>query len=162
VASSSTFAAGFNEPAFRDAVRQTMLMGMPQDPADQLTWHWKRKKTYAPQDRIRKPYDWKQSPVTDQPGTTRLSDPGDDVEQSLVVPYALEFQPRITRNETSLGQFDNSHATITVLDDDYQQIKDASYATIAGATYEINFVGPPVGLFAVTVYQLYLQAVDES
>ena len=44
-----------------------MRMGMPQDPTEQVTWRWRRLRTYNPQDRIRKPYDWTQSPVTDAP-----------------------------------------------------------------------------------------------
>ena len=78
--------------------------------------------------------------------------------------YALEFAARSTAGaeETVLGTFNTSRAVVTLMDEDYEQIKDADYVTIAGATYEIDFVGPPLGMFAVTVYQIHLRAADET
>lgn len=156
MAGNSTFAAAFPEAVFRDAVRQTMRMGMPEDTAEQLTWHWRRVRTYNPQDRIHDPYDWTQTPVTDDAGNPAEPD-GD-----LIVDYALEFSARVPEGGTAAGVFNTSRAVVTLLDVDFDLVKDADFTTIAGAEYQIEFVGPPMGLFAVTVYEIHLRAVDEQ
>lgn len=155
--SESTFAAGFDEAGFREAIKQTMKMGMPEDPAQRLIWKWRRDRTYNPQDRIRKPYTWTQPPITDQPGNP------DEPDGELSVDYAMEFSARGSQGdaETALGRFNTSRATVTLMDQDYELIKDADYCILGGAEYEIDFVGPPMGLFAVTVFQVYIKARDE-
>jgi hypothetical protein len=51
---------------------------------------------------------------------------------------------------------------VTLLDVDYDIIKDADYATIGNTTYDIDFSGPPEGLFEVTVYTIYIRARDAA
>lgn len=157
MAAESAFASGFDEAGFRDAIEQTMLMGMPPDPADQLTWHWRRTREYDPQDRIKKPYDWTETPVVDQPGNP------DEPDGTLIVTYALEFQPRNYASGGSvLGTFNTSRAVVTLLDTEYEKVKDADFCTIGTSAYEIDYAGPAMGLFAVAVHQVYLTARDES
>lgn len=157
MASNSAFAGAFDEAAFRTNIRDTMRMGMPTDPAEQLTWRWKRVRTYNPQDRVAHPYDWTQTPTTDVPGNA------DEPDGELVVDYALEFSASIAaEGGTALGRFNTSRAVVTLIDADYELVKTADFATIAGAEYEIDFVSPPMGLFAVTVYQIHLRARDEQ
>jgi hypothetical protein len=152
----SAFASGFNEAAFRDAIRQTMRMGMPPVEADRLVWRWSRQRTYAPQDTARMPYDWTQVPATDDPGNP------DEEDGELVVDYALEFAGRGGGEGTAMGVFDNSRATVTLMDTEYELVKTADFATIGPNVYEIEFVAPVIGLFAVGVYQVFLKAQDES
>lgn len=161
MARSSAFASGFNEPATRDALLNTMLMGLPEDITERLTWYWSRDRTYEPADPAANPYDWSQPPVTDIPGNPALPDDGTD--QSLQVPYALEFSARPAGAATTvMGEIDTSRAVITLLDTDYVQIRSADYARIAGSRYRIQFTAPPVGLFGLTVYTVYLEAEDET
>ena len=161
VARSSSFAPSFNEPAFREAILNTMLMGMPEDPAERLTFVWRRDRTWAPDDPAGNPYDWTQTPVTDEPGNPTLSDDG--IEQTLQVPYALEFAAKATgAANTVFGEIDMSSATITLMDDAYEQIKTADYVTIGDTRYRIQFDAPAVGLFGVTVWTLYAQAEDST
>lgn len=132
-------------------------MGMPPNEGDQLTWYWKREKTFDPQDRTKNPYDWTEAPATDVPGNP------DEPDGSLVVDYALEFSARPAGSiDVALGQMDTSRAVVTVMDDDYEKIKTADYAMISNTIYDIDFSGPPLGLFAVGVHTLYLLARDEA
>lgn len=157
MAANSTFAAGFDEAAFREAIRQTMRMGMPPVEADQLTWHWKRDKTFAPQDSTRSPYDWTQTPVSDEPGNA--SEP----DGELIVDYAIEFSARTAGNvDITLGRIDPSRAVVTLMDEDFEQVRTADYCSIGNTIYDIDFSGPPMGLFAVGVVQVYLFARDEA
>jgi hypothetical protein len=154
VAGNSAFASGFDEAGFRTAIRETMRMGMPQDVAEQLVWKWSRTKTFTPQDRIKKPYDWTQNPVTDTPGNP------DEPDGELIVDYALEFTPR-RELQTDVGQFNLAQVIVTLMDADYEQIKTADYAMIGDVHYLIDYVGPPMGLFAATVFQVYLRPRDD-
>jgi hypothetical protein len=92
MAKSSSFSPSFDESAFRTAILNTMLMGIPEDPNERLTFWWRRDQTYSPDDAAGNPYDWTEPPITDLPGNPKLPEKG--VEQSLQVPYALEFSAR--------------------------------------------------------------------
>lgn len=155
----SAFAGGFDETTFRDAIQNTMLMGIPEDENERLTFWWNREQTYTPDDPAGNPYDWTATPVTDEPGNPAIADPG--TNQSLIVPYALEFSARPAgSSNTAFGEIDASRAVVTLMDGDFQQIHTADYATIGPTRYRIQFAGPPVGLFAVTVHQIFLEAED--
>ena len=161
MARSSSFASGFNETQTRDAILNTMLMGMPDDVAQQLTWYWRRDRTFSPDDPAGNPYDWTAPPIQDNPSNPDL--PDDGVDQSLVVPYALEFSARPAGSATTvLGDIDTSRAIVTLLDTYYTQIQTADYARIGDARYRIQFDAPPIGLFGMTVWQVYLEAEDEN
>jgi hypothetical protein len=161
MAGNSAFASDFDQTEWETTIRETMRMGMPEADEQKLTWWWKRERTYAPDDTAGNPYDWTDDPVTDDPGNTVLPDTGE--EQSLIVDYALEFSSRPAGSViTVLGEIDNSRAIVTLLDVDYQQIKTADYATIEDTTYRIQFTSPSLGLFASTVWQVVLEAVDEA
>lgn len=149
--------AAFNPTQFRTSIRQTMEMGMPTTVSERLTWHWNRVQTFSPQDPTTNPYEWDQATVTDVPGNSAEPD------GSLVVTYALEFASRQQEGEdTPFGQFDTTRAVVTMLDEEYVLVSTADYASINGSVYEIDFSGPPLGLFEVTVYQVYLTARDEA
>lgn len=163
MAKSSAFSPSFREGEFRQAILNTMLMGMPEDKAQQLTWWWHRDQTYSPADLAGDPYDWGSPPVTDAPGNEELVDPGDPTEQSLIVPYALEFSARPAgSSNTVFGEIDTSRVIVSLTDVDYEQIKDADYATIGNVRYRIQFKGPAIGLFGYTLYQMYLESEDQA
>jgi hypothetical protein len=161
VAKSSSFAAGFDEAIVRDAILNTMLMGMPEKPIERLTWYWNRAQVFSPDDPAGNPYDWTSPPIVDKPGNPKLKDTGTD--QSLQVPYALEFSARPAGSATTvLGEIDTSRAVITLLDTDFEKIRTADYAVIDDSRYRIQFDAPPLGLFGLTVWQIYLEAEDAS
>lgn len=159
MAKASAFSGGFAEGTVRDALFNTMLMGMPESTSQRLTWYWKRDQTFVPDDPAGNPYDWTAPPVTDLPGNPAIADAGGD--QSLQVPYALEFSARPAGSSTTvLGEIDTSRAEITLLDTDFEKIKTADYAVIDDSRYRIQFTAPPVGLFGLTVHTVYLEAED--
>lgn len=162
MAKSSSFAGGFDEAGFRDAVLNTMLMGMPEDPAQRLTFYWERNRVYSPEDIAGNPYDWTSPPVTNVPGNPDIPDPT-GTDQTLQVPYALEFAARPAGSiSTPMGEIDTTRAIVTVMDNDHTKIASADYARIGDTRYRLQFDAPPIGLFGVTVWTLYLEAEDES
>ena len=147
----SSFGAGFNATAFRDAIRSTMEMGLPNTVAERATFRWKPERSYAVQDQAENPYDWTDTPVTE------------DVPADVQVAVAVEFEAHPAGSvDTALGQFDTSRAIITVLDTEYASIVGANEVLLGENTYTVQFVAPPVGLFDVTIYRIYVEAVDES
>lgn len=130
---------------------------MPSTVSERLTWHWKRDKEYIPQDTTANPYDWTQAPVVDLPGNPNEPD------GELQVLYALEFSSRPAGSQdTIFGQFDTSRGVVTLLDEEYELVRSADFCSIDGAIYDIDFSGPPLGMFEVSVYQVYLTARDEA
>jgi hypothetical protein len=163
MAKSSAFSPAFDERSFRQAILNTMLMGMPEDVTQQLTWWWRRDQTFSPDDPAGSPYDWTQPPVTDVGGNPNVKDEVSPAEQQLVVPYALEYSPRQSgATNTVFGEIDTSRAIVSLTDTEYEQIKTADYATVGNTTYRIQFKGPAIGLFGYTLYQMYLEAEDSA
>ena len=143
------FLAGFDAAAFRQAITSTMEMGLPDDVGERATFRWKVDRTFSASDRGGNPYDLSATPVTEEEH--------DDV----LIPVAVEFEDR-RADGSPLGQFENPRAVLTVLDTHYEDIDGATQVLLTGNTYVIDYVAPSFGLGDVTVYQLYLTAVDES
>lgn len=161
MAKSSAFSGGFDEAQFRDAVTNTMLMGIPEDPTERLVFYWRRDQTFSPDDPAGNPYDWTSPPIVDDPGNPALPDAG--VDQGLSVPYALEFSARPAgSSNTVFGEIDTSRAIVTMLETDYEKIRTSDYARIGDSRYRIQFDAPPQGLFGVTIWTVYLEAEDQA
>jgi hypothetical protein len=119
--------------------------------AERATFRWNVERTYAIEDPSHNPYEWDEIP------STELS------HADVTIPVAVEFSARPAASlDTAIGQFDVGRAVITVLDVDYALITGADLVLLGENTYVIDFVGPPIGLFAVTVYQMYASAMDET
>lgn len=143
--------SGFNPAVFRAAIVDAMNMGLPTDPTERATFRWHKQQTFSTADPSGMPYDLAATPATD---TTP-----DDVQ----IPCAVEFSARPAGSlETTIGEFDTSRVIITILDDHFPSIEGADEVLLGGNTYDIQFVGPPIGLFEVTVYQVFALARDES
>lgn len=148
---------GFSGDVFRENIRFAMEMGAPTSTQEQVSFCWKREKTYNPQDHGRRPYSFDQATVTDEPGNEDI--PGG----STTVTCAVEFVPRnSTGTDNQIGAFSAPRVVLTLLDEEYATIEGFDYAIIDGATYEPEFTAPPLGLFDVTVYQVHLTAADEG
>lgn len=146
-----TFAAGFDADLFRSKIRDTMLMGMPTATPQGAIFRRHEQRTYAVEDPDRNPYEWGETPTSE----TTFED--------VQVPVAVEFSARPAGSaQTVMGEFDVSRAILTLLDVDYELVKDADEVLLGGNRYRIQFTAPPIGLFSVTVYQIYAQALDES
>lgn len=141
----------FDPDRFRDAIKFAMRMGAPEDETKRVTFRWNKVASYNNADPAGRPYAWDSTPVAefDHP--------------DVLIDCAVDFsaRPAGTR-DTPIGQFDTSTIAITVLDSDIETISGADLVVIDGDTYEIKFIGPPTGLFDVTIFTIYAEARDES
>lgn len=150
----------FNAARFRDGVGFAMKMGIPDTLAERVTFFWDSVKTYTDADTKGEPYNWTDSPTATVSATS--------VPVSLTVPVAVEFfDSKSSSGDTVLGDFDIGRVRVTMLDTAYAQLDDANLdkpdgLTIDGNIYDIDYWGPPVGLFDVTIYSVFASARDES
>lgn len=143
--------ADFDAAAFRAAIRSAMDMGLPNATNERATFRWAVEKTFATADPAGQPYTFNTAPASTV------------VRPDVRIPVAVEFSARPAGStDTSLGEFDTSRVIITILDEDYEQVEGANEVLLGGNAYDVQFVGPPLGLFSVTVYQVYAEARDES
>ena len=149
--SDPNFGADFDADEFRTQIRNTMFMGMPNAVEDRVTFRWSVRRAYSIEDNQGNPYNFSATP------TNVVENP--DVQ----VPVAVEFVSRQGNSEFApIGDIRNPRATLTILDVDYVEIEGADQVLIGNQLYTIDFVGPPIGLFSVTIYQLYCTAVDQK
>lgn len=143
-------AAGFNSAEVRDALKFAMKMGLPEAQNERLTFRWRSQKAFARHDPAGRPYQWGDTPTSD---TT----PAD-----VKVDGAVEFSDHSSADAgTPVTRFNTPRVVVTLLDVDYVQIETADEIILDDATYVIDYVAPPMGLFDMTVYQIYASAVDE-
>lgn len=136
---------------FRDGVHLAMSFGQPPNAEDQPKFLFAASLTYPPGtalDQEGKPLD----PTIEPTATT---------QNSITVPCAVEFQTA-TADELPVGSFRPTKATITLLDEDYVQVKDATDVVLGGDTYLIGYKPPPLGAGPVTVYQFVCFARQET
>lgn len=147
-----SFGAGFDADGFRAIIKSTMQMGSPNAVSEKVTFRWPVMYDYGvgvKLDPTGRPYDLASAAqATPQ-------------HEDVLVDCAVEFIYQAPTG-TPIGEFDHPRVKITLLDVDYELIEGATKVLLGGSTYDIEFVEPPVGLFAVTVYSLHAKAVDES
>jgi hypothetical protein len=143
------FLAGFDADAFRQAITSTMEMALPLNEDERITFLWKTKRTYTKADEKGNPYNLDATPTS-----VNVTDP-------VQIPAAVEFTSR-RPDGSAIGQFENPRVVATILDTYFPRIDGANQALLGGNTYTIDFVEPPIGLGPVTIYRVWLTAVDES
>lgn len=152
VTSTDPRAASFDATAFRSAITFAMNMGLPETQADRPTFRWTVQKTFTVADPHGKPYNLN----TSIPSSTTTHG---DVQISC----AIEFVARASLAAgTPVGQFDTPRVVLTVLDSDYPSVQGADLVLLGQNTYTVEYVEPPIGLFAVTVYRIHCIARDET
>ena len=151
----------FNKERFEEAVRFAMRMGAPTRPEDRAIFHFRTERVY--------------------PSGTRLDQEGKPLNSSVRAEYvrpdpitleevAIEFE-QATPDELPVGVRIPTRVTITLLEDEYQIIKDraaegseefAHEVEIGGDRYRIAYRPPPVALFDSGVHQIVCYALEES
>lgn len=144
-----TFGTGFDAAAFRAAITSTMEMGLPVPAEERPTFRWKTEKTFEIADPEGRPYDFGAAP------TKQTS------YEDVQVPCSVQFI-NMKGDGNAMGQIDQPRAVLTLLDEHFQRVEGADEVLLGGNTYKIDYVGPPMGLFDVTFYNMYVLAVDES
>lgn len=142
---------GFDAVAFRDGVHLAMNMGLPGKVEDRPTFHFKTVRSY--------------------PAGTRLNAEGEPFNPDtpiiiteptpVQIPCAVEVG-NATADEMPVGPFRRVKATITILDTEWDAVKDAYEVSLGGSRYVISYTPPPNGLFDVTIYSFVCFAKAED
>lgn len=137
--------SGFSVDQFRTNIHFAMNLGLPQDAADRPTFYFRPVKSYPVGTRV----DSEGTPLDPRIEVTVTSpDP-------VQVPCAVEFEPTSSDSEGLVGTFRNTRLTLTVLDVDYEQIKDAIEVGVGRVRYNVSYQSPPLGLGTATIYTLH-------
>ena len=108
-----SFGAGFNADEFRNAIIQTMIMGMPNAVEEQASFCWRVKKQFDTADPAGNPYDWSDAPSASSPQD----------KAPVIVPVALEFVSRASLGSgTPMGVVENPKVIVTVMDTQFRSI----------------------------------------
>ena len=139
----------FNAAEFREAIQFAMTMGAAVDAGERASFHFPSQLVYtAPADGEDVPFD---------PAATVTSNTPDPVQVNCAIDYFdAENQP------TSFGLLSPTRLTITLLDEDYELVKDASYVVVHGDRYNYRRTEPPAGLFDVGIYTMHFTAQNET
>lgn len=139
----SPILSGFAADTFRSNIINTMIMGLPVPVGQRPTFHFPATLTY-PQGTVLdsggKPIDPRIKPIRTAPTPVQ-------------VPCAVEFASDTTPDTGLVGPYWETRATVTVLDIQYEQVKDAIEVDLSGRRYLIQEM-TSVGLGPVTVYTL--------
>lgn len=146
----------FDPANFRTQIRAAMTMGLPTASSERATFKWSIDRTFAVETAASGvPFDLGAVPVTvDAPA---------DVQVACAV-EALSSSG--DSKDTPVGSFDLTKIRLTLLDEDYALIfsgtRRADMVQLDDAIFDIDYVAPPLGLFEVTVFQVYATARDEA
>ncbi len=81
--------------------------------------------------------------------------------EAVVVDCAVEYEDRAPRTER-FGVMVPSRVVLTLLDPDWQRVKDFAYVKAGGDTYWRSTIEPPVALGSIDVWTVICTAEDES
>lgn len=139
----------FVASTFRAQIRATMTMGLPQDVALRPTFHFASDDTYTAVSRSGQPWDWKATPVANNPDKAPIQ-----------VPCVLQAANGTVVEFGALGEFDPQNAQIGLCDVDYALVKGFTEVVIAGSTYRYSKLHNVQGLFDFTIFYVDVIAKD--
>lgn len=138
----------FKPDTFRAAIRSAMTMGTPPDTDYQMRFHWNPDRTTAAtRDGEGIPFD----PTAVITSTT---------QPSTTVACAVEYLDAAGQ-PSPFGSIVPSRIRVTLLDEEYEQVKDADYVVIGGDRYLRHHEPPSYGLYEVGVHQILYVAENE-
>lgn len=139
----------FNAAEFRANIHAAMDMGAALESAEQVMFHFPGTLVYnRPTDETNTPFD-PAATVTSTPGSTKQ------------VPCAVEYFDS-ENQPTTFGLLAPARIEVTLLDEDYEQVKNASYVVVHGDRYNYRRTEPPSGLFDVGLYVMHFTALNEG
>lgn len=143
---------GFNSAQVIAGLHKAMGFGEPTRVGDKATF-------YFPVS-----YDWPPGTVLDEDGVPfdpTVMPVTNTVKAPLKVYCAVEYFDRADKSET-FGVFRPTRIEITLLDAEYQQVKDFAYVEAGGDKYVRRSVEPPVALGSIDVWTVTAVAEDET
>lgn len=141
--------SGFDARAFRQNIRFVMAMGAPPSEGEQATFYFPSQLVYNANT------DAEDVPFDPNATVTRVIPP------SVRVPCAVEYKD-VNGELTDFGVITPSKASITLLDEDYAQVKGCAYVVLRGEKFAYRSTEYPTGLFDVGVYVMHFVAEDAS
>lgn len=152
-------AVDFDGEGFRNAIRFAMQMGTNPDPAKSPTFIQKGTgRTY-----------WKDD--VELVSTPRLDRDGQPLDPEIEVRKAADVQinvdcaievERADAEELPVGTFRPTKLVVTLLDNQYEEVKDCRELLYNGDSYMFGYEPESNGLFDVGVYTMIFYAKDES
>jgi hypothetical protein len=143
--------AGFDPDFFRSSIRNTMIMGLPQNEDERPIFHFPVTGYSYPDgtrlDSEGRPIDPRVKGAPVQKESVRS---GSDVDE---VACAVDTSLDTSNSSGLVGAYWDTRKQLTVLDTDYAKIADATEVDLSARRYLIQEVSS-VGLGPVTVYQL--------
>lgn len=142
--------ASFNAEQALAGLKRAMGFGEPTRAADKVTFYFNARSVAAgtvDEDGI--PFN-----PTDRITNTRAA-------EAVVVDCALEYEDRAAKAET-FGVIVPARVVLTLLDPDWQLVKDFAYIKAGGDTYHRSSVEPPVALGSIDVWSVLCVAEGES
>lgn len=150
----------FDSEGFRQAIRFAMQMGAAPNPALRPTFVFPSTgRTFT------------KDGVTLDPATVRTDREGNPLDPTIrgtptpgvrkQVDCAIEIV-RADANEIPVGNFRQTKAVVTLLDEEYEQVKGCRELVYNGDRYVFGYEPEVVGLFDVGTFTMIFYAVDET
>lgn len=141
--------SGFDGASVRSALRLAMQVGLPTNDADLPTFYMPTSvgSTTEPVDTQGRPFD----PTYKAPRST---------PPSVRVPCAIEYKDAAGHEEVP-GSIAASRVVLTLLDEDYQQVKGFAFVVIGGDKYFYRHTETPLGMVSVGVYRVHCVSEDQ-
>ena len=133
-----------------EGLKKAMGFGEPTRAQDKVTFYFNvRSEHSGPVDEDGVPFD---------PAERTVNLREDD---AVVVDCAVEYQDRAPKAET-FGVMVPARVILTLLDPDWQQVKDFAYVKAGGDLYHRSTVEPPIALGSIDVWSVICTAEGES
>jgi hypothetical protein len=141
---------GFNAGAVRAGLRTAMGVGLPVEVEDRPTFYFPRQAAGA-------------QPAGDAGGTPWEPNARQQLAPArhVQVPCATEYVDNAGKIE-NFGVMVPSKVVLTLLDEDYVQIKGFAFVVIGGNKFFYQRTQPPLGLVSVGVYLVHCTAEDNT
>ena len=145
---------GFRATDFRGAVRFLAQMAAPTVVQDQAVFLFTEEVVYdSPVDAEDVPFDPAARPV--------LASGGQPAPRtSATVPCLVEYHDALNE-PVPFGQVAPTRLAVTLLDEDYAQVKEARTIRVGGERYDYQHTEVPKGLFDVTLWRMWFVAEGE-
>ena len=137
--------------ALRETFKRTMVLGLPNDVADQPTFFFERTVVWADFDRANQPWDWTAAPISD------------DTPAPASPICAYEFFAPLGRQGaayTEVGEFNPTTVVVTFTDDEYLKARDSTFVTIGPSDQKwyFRYYRPQVNLGSLGIFQAHFVA----
>lgn len=142
--------AGFDRASILAGLRKAMEFGEPTRGEDRATFY----KVVTTTGTGVEPYDEDYVPF--DPAVERTVKP-----TAIQVPCGVEYVDKPDQTET-FGTVQSSHVKLTLLDDDYQQVKGFAYVALGGIKYDYDKTEPPEALGSLDIWTVHVVSEDEA